>query len=192
MQSRWICTTIGLCSVILRHMACSSERTFRYNPLMRCQVLSPIHLLTLESSQLVLYWCVVPFVYLIVSGCEHICLWTNRLSPVWVLVSSIVAIGAWILQVVLWSKCIGGSDDIPGFCPWVYREPWGQYPSWSVASPQGAQWAVPAIIALWVVPRHLKLPVSFQADFTPDTSSRWPSQQESSIANEGHVSGSPT
>ncbi|KAK4497357.1 hypothetical protein PRZ48_011808 [Zasmidium cellare] len=101
-------------------------------------------------AQLVLFWCVVPFVYVLVSACEYICLWTNRLNPLYVLVSSVVAIGVWILQIVLWSLCTAGSDDIPGYCPWVYREPWGRYPSWSVASPKGAQWAVPTIFILYI------------------------------------------
>ena len=103
---------------------------------------------------LAFFWCTIPLILLVTTTCEKFCLWTDRLSPVWVVTSSVTAIGAWILQFVLWQLCIGsvGSNNAPGYCPYVYQgEGWGRYPSWEVASPYGAGYAIPTLFILYII-----------------------------------------
>lgn len=122
------------------------ERKSKFSSLNRPQ-------LTMFRS-LAFFWCTIPLILLVTTTCEKFCLWTDRLSPVWVVTSSVTAIGAWILQFVLWQLCIGsvGSNNAPGYCPYVYQgEGWGRYPSWEVASPWGAGYAIPTLFILYII-----------------------------------------
>ncbi|KAF2214448.1 hypothetical protein CERZMDRAFT_95713 [Cercospora zeae-maydis SCOH1-5] len=97
----------------------------------------------------VLFWCTVPFALTIATISELFCLWTDRLAPVWVLISSTIAVCVWAAQMTLWQLCVGSvrPRPTPDFCPNSYDT----FFTWCHASASSAPAAaVPTIFILQV------------------------------------------
>ncbi|KAI5361164.1 hypothetical protein Slin15195_G122770 [Septoria linicola] len=99
------------------------------------------------------FWCTTPILFGIATISETFCLWTDRLAPVWVVISSSAAICIWAGQIVLWQFCISGSETMatPGYCPQIYHD-YNPVPffEWYIASASAPSAAVPTLIIMYI------------------------------------------
>ncbi|KAM3422248.1 hypothetical protein BST61_g2613 [Cercospora zeina] len=81
------------------------------------------HHVVKDRAVLVLFWCTLPLVLGVATISELFRLWTDRLAPVWVLISSSIAVCVWAAQMALWQLCVGSvrSRPTPDFCPNTYQ-----------------------------------------------------------------------
>ncbi|KXT14757.1 hypothetical protein AC579_7805 [Pseudocercospora musae] len=78
-------------------------------------------------------------------------LWTDRLRPSWILLSSITAVVMWTLEFVLWELCIQArKGTAPGYCPWVYRgDGGGRYAEWYTLGNTASPRALPTLFIFY-------------------------------------------
>ncbi|KXS98352.1 hypothetical protein AC578_4639 [Pseudocercospora eumusae] len=108
---------------------------------------------SLIRAQLVFFWCMIPLVSLIFTASEMFALWTDRLRPSWILLSSITAVVTWTLEFVLWELCIQApKGTAPRYCPWVYRgDGRGQYATWYTLGNTASPRALPTLLIFYLV-----------------------------------------
>ncbi|KAF7196071.1 hypothetical protein HII31_02472 [Pseudocercospora fuligena] len=105
----------------------------------------------LIRAQLVFFWCTIPLVSLAFTASEMFALWTDRLRPSWILLSSITAVVMWTLEFVLWELCIQApKGTAPDYCPWVYRgDGWSRYASWYTLGNTASPRALPTLFIFY-------------------------------------------
>ncbi|CAK1358914.1 unnamed protein product [Cercospora beticola] len=108
-----------------------------------------------DRAVLVLFWCTVPFVLSITTITELFCLWSDRLAPVWALISSSVAICIGAAQMGLWQPCVSTlrTSSKPDFCPSIYKtnENNELFFSWYHASASAPAAAIPTIFIIYLI-----------------------------------------
>jgi hypothetical protein len=132
--------TINAFSLDVDHLTPTDEPTYASN-----------HILSVRI-QTIFYWCTIPFVYLVTSVTENICLWRNRLRPLYVIIAAIIALIVWALQLAFWIPClfasVGPNDGKPPFCPAPIRQPLDDVQT--VGRPTMVVYAVPSLGLLQV------------------------------------------
>ncbi|GIZ38635.1 hypothetical protein CKM354_000204700 [Cercospora kikuchii] len=112
-----------------------------------------------DRAILLLFWCTVPFVLSITTITELFCLWSDRLAPVWALISSSVGICIWAAQMGLWQPCVSTlrASSKPDFCPSIYKtnENNELFFSWYHASASAPAAAIPTIFIMHVAPNNI-------------------------------------